>query len=80
MMESMIGDVARAMQDDRRAEAAKQARIIEAERAHLPHARSKRLRERRAAIAHVRIALALRLAPPDLREALRRDMATQAIP
>lgn len=79
MMENMVSEVARAMQDDRRAQAAKQARIIEAERAHRPHAEGTRLRTHRAAIAKALMALATRLAPPAPTEAPRPGMATRAM-
>jgi hypothetical protein len=78
MMENMIGDLARVMQEDRRARAATQAHITEAERAYRPHSPRARLRERRAAIANMLIALATRLAPPATAEAPRHAPATPA--
>ena len=64
MLDNMIGDIARAMQEDRRAEATKQARILEAEQAYRPYAYGTRRRKYRAAIAAALMALAMRLAPP----------------
>jgi hypothetical protein len=64
MLDNMIGDIARAMQDDRRAEAMKQARLVEAEQARLPYAHGVRQRKYRAAIAAALMAFAMRLAPP----------------
>jgi len=49
MMENMIGELAHAMQDDRRAQAANRARLVEAEAAHSPHAQGAWLRTRRRA-------------------------------
>jgi hypothetical protein len=64
MMENMIGDIARTMQSDRRAQAARNERIAEAIATHRPNAQGNRMRARRAAIAKALIALAARLAPP----------------
>ncbi len=79
MLDTMIGDVAQAIQNDRRAQAAKMARIVEAEQAHLPHAESARRRARRAAIAKALMALAMRLAPPASEERARPEMATRTM-
>lgn len=76
MLDSLIGDLARAIQDDRRAWVAREVRLQEAEEAHLPSARSVRLRGHRAAIAKALIALAFRLAPPTSAIASRSDAAT----
>ncbi len=73
MMENMIGELAHAMQDDRRAQAANRARLVEAEAAHSPHAQGAWLRTRRAAIAKARAALTRRRAPVP---APRLDIAT----
>lgn len=78
MMENMIGDVARTMQDDRRAAAARRARLAEAQSVYQPHAHGARLRKRRAAIAKALQALAMRLAPPPPVTASRPTMATRA--
>ncbi len=78
MMENMVSEVARAIQDDRRAQAAKRARIIEAAEAHRPHAQGARLRARRAAIAKALMALAPRLAPSAPTEAPHSGMETRA--
>ncbi len=78
MMENMIGDVARTMQDDRRAAAARRTRLAEAESMYVPHAQGTRLRKRRAAIAKALQALAMRLAPPPPATAPRPTMVTGA--
>lgn len=77
MLDTMTGDLARAIQDDRRAEAAKERRIHEAEQTHLPYGASVRLRRHRAAIAQALMALAIRLAPPTSAVASHPDVATQ---
>ncbi|GEM_PF-4310635 len=64
MLDYMTGEVAQAIQDDRRAQAAKRARVAEVEEAHRPHGQGARMRERRAAVAKALQALAMRLAPP----------------
>jgi hypothetical protein len=64
MMENMIGDLARTMQDDRRTRAAHNERIAEAIEGERPDALGGRARKRRAAIAKALMALAMRLAPP----------------
>jgi hypothetical protein len=76
MLDYMIGDLARAIQDDRRAWSAKEARLKEAKEAHLPSARSVRLRRHRAAIAKALVALAFHLAPPTAAVPSRPDAAT----
>jgi hypothetical protein len=78
MLDNMIGDIARAMQDDRRAEAMKQMRLVEAEQARLPYAHGVRLPRYRAAIAAALMALAMRLAPSASAAAPRSEMATPA--
>lgn len=78
MFDNMIGDVARAMQDDRRRQAAKMARIVEAEQTHRLSAREARLRNQRAALARALMALAMRLAPLPPATTPRSEMATPA--
>lgn len=64
MMENMIGDLARTIQDDRRTQAAYNERIAEAIEGERPDALGGRTHRRRAAIAKALMALAIRLAPP----------------
>jgi hypothetical protein len=64
MMENLIGDIARTMQNDRRAQAARNERIVEAIEGQGPDPRGGEMRARRAAIAKTLMALAARLAPP----------------
>jgi len=64
MMENMVGEFARTMQSDRRMQAAKDARMAEAEHAHSPGALGSRICKRRAVIAKALITLATRIAPP----------------
>ena len=68
MMENMIGDLARTMQSDRRAQSARNERIAEA--------LDGRTRARRAAIAKALMALAMRLSPPIPDSVPRPTMAT----
>lgn len=76
MMENMVGEIARTMQHDRRAQAEKNARLAEAERAHGPGTVGGRMRKRRTAIAKALIALATRLAPPVPESAPRPGIVT----
>ncbi|MHB8644501.1 MAG: hypothetical protein ACYDAR_01780 [Thermomicrobiales bacterium] len=78
MGDYMIGELARAMQDDWRAQAAKRALVAEAEAARRPRAHVARLSNRRAAIAKALMALAMRLAPSASPEAPHPGMATRA--
>ena len=73
MMENMIGDIARTMQNDRRAEAARNERVFEAIAAHGPDSQGRRMRACRATIAKALIIFAARLAPPVPEEAFSTD-------
>jgi hypothetical protein len=77
MMENMIGEVARAMQDDRRRQETSNERIAEALSPYGSKLHGSRMRARRAAIARALIALAARLEPPTLQEAPRPTIVTQ---
>lgn len=77
MMENMIGEVARTMQSDRRAQAARNERLAEALDGQGPDPIGSRIRRRRAAIAKVLVALAMRVAPPVSQGASRPTMVSQ---